>query len=107
MHEDEIEVVVTKYEPSVFSSLWQATYNFIDGVQRQLSLLERQRPENPWPDMVANDRVEASKYEVDEVELSFGVNASGSIALIAKLEAGAQAAIKVKLKRRPQNPLEQ
>jgi hypothetical protein len=39
-------------------------------------------------------------FEIDTIELSFGVNGSGSIALIGKLEAGMEAAIKVTLKRK-------
>jgi hypothetical protein len=42
---------------------------------------------------------DSSSYSVDEIELNLGINASGGIALFGKLEAGAEAAIKVKLKR--------
>jgi hypothetical protein len=38
-------------------------------------------------------------FEVDSIELHFGVNASGAVALIGKLEAGVEASIKVTLKR--------
>lgn len=38
-------------------------------------------------------------FEVDSIELHFGVNASGAIALIGKLEAGMEASIKVTLRR--------
>lgn len=41
-----------------------------------------------------------SGYEIDEIELSLGVDAKGGIALLGKLEAGVQAGIKVKLKRK-------
>jgi len=41
-------------------------------------------------------------YCVDEIEVSLGVTAKGSIALIGKLEAGMQAGIKVKFKRTKQ-----
>lgn len=37
--------------------------------------------------------------EIEAIELQFGVNASGSVALLGKLEAGMQAGIKVTLKR--------
>lgn len=40
-----------------------------------------------------------SGYYIDEIELCFGVNGKGSVALIGKLEAGVQASIKVKIKR--------
>jgi hypothetical protein len=39
-------------------------------------------------------------YEIDEVELSIAINASGGIELVGKLEAGAEAGLKIKLKRR-------
>lgn len=42
---------------------------------------------------------EGSKLQVDEIELAFVVSASGGVQLITKLEAGAEASIKVKLKR--------
>jgi hypothetical protein len=43
----------------------------------------------------------ASAYAIEEIELSIGVNAKGGLALIGKLEAGMEAGIKVKLKRKP------
>lgn len=42
----------------------------------------------------------ASSFDVDEIELNIGVNAKGGLALIGKAEAGMEAGIKVKLKRR-------
>lgn len=42
-----------------------------------------------------------SSFEVDEIELSLAVNGKGGIELLGKLEAGAEASIKVKLKRKP------
>lgn len=39
-------------------------------------------------------------FAIDEVELSLVVNAKGGIELLGKVEAGAQASMKVKLKRR-------
>jgi len=39
-------------------------------------------------------------YEIEEVELSLAVNGSGGIELVGKLEAGAQAGMKIKLKRK-------
>lgn len=39
-------------------------------------------------------------FEIDEIELSLTVNASGGIELIGKLSAGVQSSIKLKLKRR-------
>jgi hypothetical protein len=44
--------------------------------------------------------VPESDYVLDEIELSLALNATGGIALIGKIEAGASAAIKVKLKRK-------
>jgi len=38
-------------------------------------------------------------FEIDTIELNFGVNAKGAVALIGKLEAGMEAGIKVILKR--------
>ena len=38
-------------------------------------------------------------FEIDSIELNFGVNAKGSVALIGKLEAGMEAGIKVVIKR--------
>lgn len=38
-------------------------------------------------------------FEIDSIELHFGVSASGAVALIGKLEAGMEASIKVTLKR--------
>ncbi|WP_130907549.1 hypothetical protein [Pseudomonas sp. Sample_16] len=49
--------------------------------------------------MLDEQPVAKSGYCVDEIEVSLGVNAKGSIALIGKLEAGMQAGIKVKFKR--------
>jgi len=42
-----------------------------------------------------------SSFEIDEIELSLAVNGKGGIELLGKLEAGAEASIKVKLKRKP------
>lgn len=39
-------------------------------------------------------------YVLDEIELSLAVTAKGGVELIGKMEAGAEASIKVKLKRR-------
>lgn len=39
-------------------------------------------------------------FFLDEFELTLGINASGGIELLGKLTAGAQAGIKIKLKRR-------
>lgn len=44
-----------------------------------------------------------SGYEIDEIELSLGVNAKGGISLLGKLEAGVEAGIKVKLKKKNSN----
>lgn len=43
----------------------------------------------------------ASGYCIDEIELHFGVNGNGGIALIGKIDVGMEAAIKVKIKRTP------
>jgi hypothetical protein len=40
-----------------------------------------------------------SAFQIDEMELSLAVNAQGGIELLGKLSAGAEASIKVKLKR--------
>lgn len=40
-------------------------------------------------------------YAIDEIELHFGVNGSGGVALIGKMEVGMEAAITVKIKRTP------
>ncbi len=42
-------------------------------------------------------------FVIDEVELSLVVNAKGGIELLGKLEVGAQASMKIKLKRRTEN----
>jgi len=42
----------------------------------------------------------ASSLAVEEIELNIGINAKGGVALIGKFEAGMEAGIKVKLKRR-------
>ena len=42
----------------------------------------------------------SSGYCVEEIELSLGVNGIGGFALIGKVEAGMQASVKVKLKKR-------
>ena len=39
-------------------------------------------------------------FAIDEIELALTVNAKGAIALLAKLEGGAEAGIKVKIRRR-------
>lgn len=41
-----------------------------------------------------------SAFEIDEIELSLVVNGKGGIELVGKLEAGAEASIKIKLKRK-------
>ena len=46
------------------------------------------------------DTSKESKFYVDELEISLAINASGGVELIGKLEAGAQAGIKIKLKRK-------
>jgi hypothetical protein len=40
-----------------------------------------------------------SGYQIDEIEISLGVNAKGGFALIGKLEAGMSAGVKVKIKK--------
>lgn len=42
----------------------------------------------------------ASSFTVEEIELNIGINAKGGLALIGKVEAGMEAGIKIKLKRR-------
>lgn len=46
-----------------------------------------------------DDISEGSTVVIDEIELSLTVSAGGAIELVGKLSVGAQAAIKVKLKR--------
>lgn len=41
----------------------------------------------------------ASGYFIDEIEINLGVNGSGGIALIGKMEVGMEAGIKVRIKR--------
>lgn len=43
-----------------------------------------------------------SGYFIDEIELNFGINGSGGIVLIGKMDMGMEAGIKVKIKRKPQ-----
>jgi hypothetical protein len=43
------------------------------------------------------------KFDLDEVEFSLAVTASGGFELIGKMTAGAQAGIKIKLKRKRSN----
>jgi hypothetical protein len=40
-------------------------------------------------------------FGIDEIELALTVNASGGVALIGKLEAGAEAGIKITIRRHP------
>lgn len=49
---------------------------------------------------VAEAQDDKGKFTVDEIELSLAVNAKGGIELLGKLEGGAEASIKVKLKRK-------
>ena len=49
---------------------------------------------------IVESQDQKSAFIIDEVELSLAVNAKGGIELLGKLEAGAQAGIKIKLKRR-------
>lgn len=46
------------------------------------------------------DMPKESSFYIDEMELSLAINAKGGIELVGKLEAGAQAGIKIKLKRK-------
>ena len=46
------------------------------------------------------EKSNTSDFVIDEIELSLAVNASGGIELVGKLEGGAEASLKVKLKRR-------
>jgi hypothetical protein len=62
------------------------TKNLNDFVQRFRSIVDIQDGELP--------------FFVDEVELSLAVNAKGGIELLGKIEGGASASIKIKLKRR-------
>jgi hypothetical protein len=39
-------------------------------------------------------------YEIEEIELSIAISGSGGVELVGKLEAGAQAGMKIKLKRK-------
>lgn len=44
--------------------------------------------------------VESSSFEIDEIELSLVVTGNGGIELLGKIEAGAEASIRIKLKRK-------
>jgi hypothetical protein len=44
----------------------------------------------------------SSSFEIEEVEVHLTVNASGGVELVGKLETGAEASIKLKLRRRQQ-----
>lgn len=46
--------------------------------------------------------VSPAGFVIDEIELSLGINGKGGFAIIGKLEMGAQAGVKVKIKRKPQ-----
>lgn len=46
------------------------------------------------------DAPKDSAFVIDELELTLAVNAKGGIELVGKLEAGVQAGIKIKLKRK-------
>ncbi|HEX7318547.1 MAG TPA: hypothetical protein VF297_31860 [Pyrinomonadaceae bacterium] len=50
--------------------------------------------------LLESSREALKGYEIEEIELSLAVNGSGGIELVGKLEAGAQAGMKIKLKRK-------
>lgn len=122
MYENEIEVAVIEYDQPLLASLFRgrkrevlkrvnvvslsdSLVHFLRIFRNQISALE----ETSTDQMYANSGPEirdvnyTDGFEIDEIELNFGVSTSGSISLIAKAEIGAQAAIKVKLKRKREN----
>ncbi|MFC4313016.1 hypothetical protein ACFPN2_28290 [Steroidobacter flavus] len=50
-------------------------------------------------DPLVQDAPSTGGFEIESIELHFGISASGAVALIGKLEAGMEASIKVTLKR--------
>jgi hypothetical protein len=67
----------------------------VDAVRKNLSaFLEQIGP------LLDPPREALKGYEIEEIELNIAVNGSGGIELVGKLEAGAQAGMKIKLKRK-------
>jgi hypothetical protein len=65
-----------------------------DSIAKNLgAFMEKFRP-------VVESQDQNSPFYIDEVELSLVVNAKGGIELLGKIEAGAQAGLKIKLKRK-------
>jgi hypothetical protein len=52
--------------------------------------------------LTESSELKDSPFVVDEIELSLAVNASGGIELIGKVEGGAEASMKITLRRRSQ-----
>lgn len=68
----------------------------VDAVRKNLNaFLEQIGP------LLDSSRETLKNYEIEEIELSLAINAAGGIELVGKLEAGAQAGMKIKLKRKP------
>jgi hypothetical protein len=55
---------------------------------------------NKFAPLLKNPDTPDSSYIVDEIELALTVNAEGGIELLGKLTIGAEASVKVRLKRR-------
>lgn len=67
----------------------------VDVVRKNLSaFLEQIGP------LLDAPREALKNYEIEEIELNIAVNGTGGIELVGKLEAGAQAGMKIKLKRK-------
>jgi hypothetical protein len=68
----------------------------VDTVRKNLSVfLEQIGP------LLESSGEALKNYDIDEIELNIAINASGGVELVGKLQAGAEAGLKIKLKRRP------
>lgn len=104
MSEDELRVWVSEDKPEVkaaLPSLGSRTTKVITLSHEQVADSLREFLAQTQS-LQAVDTPEESPFFIDEIELSLAVNATGGIELVGKLEAGAQAGIKVTLKRKAQ-----
>lgn len=80
---------------SVAASATEVVSVSLDTVRKNLnSFLEQIAP------LLDPPREALKNYEIEEIELSIAISGSGGIELVGKLEAGAQAGMKIKLKRK-------
>lgn len=92
-HDDERKAAL----PSLAKTAGQAVQVGVDIISQNL-----QQFLHGFQSVVDAAAMEASSFQVEEIELNLVVNGKGGIELLGKLEGGAEASLKVKLRRKQQ-----